>query len=314
VSSTQGIAILPTYSLSAPSTSGSWLGSDAPSLNGETLWRSNMTVDTQLLARAELWLAAKTNESAASQGAQNSQATREGHRATQKFVCNYLRYDQMVRNEAEQDAEVILYDCVLRSGVVPNLGATPAATSLPDPLADWELGTVNDLGPGTQAVYPGNRRIESVGTTPFKSTLFTKLYKVRKVTKMTLASGEVHHHIVTVKPRNMFDSQTALAKDKVTPLFASSSMGAVIPGLTGFTIIVAAGSIMNKGLSSANNEVGLSKPSLSMVTTCTGSFSNFTRERRWHLAFDNLYTGNDMVGIQDDQGIVRGDNSTANNG
>lgn len=302
-SSTQAVGIIGTYSLNAPDQS---VGNDLATLNNEGLLSANVTIDGDLLSRAELWLAAKTNESAQGQDNLNQQAEREGHRHTQKFVCNYLEYDQMIRNCSLQDADLVIYDVVYRAGVIPNMSSGNAAVGRADPLQNWEQGLLNEAGPGTQAVYAAARR-NVLGTTPFQSTLFCKLYKIRKVTRVTLSAGEVHHHYVTVKPRNMFDSQTQNAKDRMAGVLGNTN-SSIIPGLSGFTMVTAAGSIMNVPNDSV--KVGTSQVALDWVTKCTGSFSSYTRERRWHLAFDNMYFGTDMQAPQDDAGVIIPDTHT----
>lgn len=289
--SEQLVFLLPTYRIS-------------PGANADdTLVTSNWTVDNDLITRAERWLAAKQVSPSTDTDPLNSAANRNGARWTQKFVCNFINYDQAIRNMGNQDVTITLYDCVLRSGVEqPYLGTL---NTHPDPLTDWQGGLKNEGNPSAQSLYPYTTRFAPPGTTPFQASAWCKLYKVKKVTKIVLASGAVHHHHVTVKPRNMWDAQ--MSSTSTTSVDGSgvylASRGPVTPGLSGFTICVALGSIMNSAANAVN--IGLSKPCLDCVTTTKMSWSNFTRERRFHMTFNGLdLTSTDYQGPLDETDAI----------
>ncbi|AJC52530.1 putative capsid protein [Trifolium-associated circular DNA virus 1] len=290
-SSTQSVVLLPTYGLRATGET------------GDTASQSQFTIDKSLLDTAERWLANNTNSSAA-QTYSGPTGRRQGVRNTMKFVVNKLHYDQMIRNMSNQDADITLYDCVMRSGVDPN--QAPQLSPIPnqaDPLADWRNGLeVERIAAGA---YLGATTINSVGTTPFHSSAFCKLYRVAKVTRKTLSSGEVHHHHVTVRPRNMFDTQV----DKIgnIPDITQTNLntrGTYIPGLTGFTILVASGSIGNNPDVATNNQIGMTAVALDVVTKTSASFSQFTRERRQHVNFDGMSTNNITAVVLDDTDAI----------
>lgn len=292
-SSTQSVVLLPTYGLRATGET------------GDTASQSQFTIDKSLLDTAERWLANNTNSSAA-QTYSGPTGRRAGVRNTMKFVVNKIHYDQMIRNMSNQDADVVLYDCVLRSGVTPNQpyqGSAGFNQQPLDPLADWRNGLeVERIAAGA---YLGATTINSVGTTPFHSSAFCKLYRVAKVTRKTLSSGEVHHHHVTVRPRNMFDTQV----DKVgnIPDVTAATLntrGMYIPGLTGFTILVANGSIGNNPDVATNNQIGMTAVALDVVTKTSASFSQFTRERRQHVNFDGMSTNNITAVVLDDTDAI----------
>lgn len=128
---------------------------------------------------------------------------------------------------------------------------------------------------------------------------------MKKVTKKTLSAGEVHHHMVTVKPRNMFDVQQTGYGNAENAGLSSASRGMVIPGLSGFTIVTGLGSIM--GATGDVNQISTSTVALDVVTKTTGSFASFTRERRFHLTFDGLSKTGPLRGPQDDAGVIADD-------
>lgn len=222
---------------------------------------------------------------------------RAGHIATRKFVVNYLKYDQTIRNVSTQDLDLTLYDVVLRNGVDPNIELGQ------DPVTVWDNGLNLESGPSRQpgANY-GNYTVNSPGTTPFHSQAFCKMFKIKKVTKKTLSAGEVHHHLVTVRPRNMFDGQGTQA----IPAPSVYSRGIYTPGLSGFTMIVGKGSLVNSA--TVKMSVTYSKPAVDVISLCTGSFSSFSKDRKFHYAYDGLdNTKIDYQGVQDDAGLIRPD-------
>ncbi|UBJ25947.1 capsid protein [Red panda feces-associated circular DNA virus 12] len=300
VSATQAVRLLPTWQIN-------------PGVNAEdTLWRSDIWVDGILLERAERWLAAYALAPAANVVAGTQTPFRIGARATMKFVVNYVKYDQMFRNMSTQDAEITLYDCVLRNNVTPN--HRPGGIN---PIKDWESGLTNERNPSRQtdaAIADPSALVRSPGTTPFMSSAFCKLYRIAKVTKKTLSAGEVHHHSVTIRPRQMFDAQTGSASisndDGQNQDSDLNTRGFYLPGTTGFTILVANGSIMGRRVADAPtaNDVTFGQVAIDCVTKATGSFSSYTRERRQHLTFDGLTKGipnTELAGPQDDAGVIQ---------
>lgn len=270
----QAVSYLPSYHISA-------------GLNAEDVaYQSNYWIDGALLDRAERWLQAY---SLAPEGFVNPGGTaatfRAGAAQTMKFVCNYLKYDQQVRNVGNQDVTITIYDVVLRSGVTPNDRGT-IGQNIVDPIQDWSDGLALETNPSNQTGSLAQPRLNSPGTTPFHSTAFCKLYKIRRVTKKTLASGEVHHHRITMKPRNMFDNQNINTSPSTTPGLRDRQM--CMAGLTGLSIITVSGSIVNASTTQTN--ITYSPAVIDCVTTCSGSFSQYTRERRMHMAFDGLTT------------------------
>lgn len=290
----QAVAALPTYRLNP--------GNIDPS--NEPLRQSQCWIDSALLSRAELWLSANQNPGVGTSGTPAfNTSTHDSYRYTQKFVCNYLRYDQMIRNMSLQDVDIIIYDCVMRSGVQPI--ATDSVNGTIDPVYQWELGLSQELNPSDQqsTLAANNLKYQqSPGSTPFQSSAFCKLYKIKKVTKKTLSAGEVHHHMINIKPRNMWDAQSNPGPDRTTNI---TSRGPFIPGLSGFTLITGLGSIM--GATGDVNAISTSTVALDVVTKGTGSFANFTRERRFHLRFDGLSKVGPLQGPQDDAGVITDD-------
>ncbi|AJC52533.1 putative capsid protein [Bromus-associated circular DNA virus 4] len=290
--SQQAVQLLPTYFFAGDGSA------------GDPSRQSAFTIDSYILNRAERWLANFQN-SVPTQTPGGTNQGRDGMRNTQKFVVNKIHYDQQIRNMSNQDVDVILYDVVMRNNVQPNL-TRATGTNLPvaDPLKDWESGLLIEQIQG--GLYLGTR-LGAIGTTPFMSTAFCKLYRIAKVTKKTLSSGAVHHHHITVKPRQMFDTQVKRYADETAPdldttgLIGVSSRGPYLPGMSGFTILVASGSIGNNNVEKA--QIGYTSTALDVVTKGSFSFSNFTRERRFHLNFDGLATNVNQI-VTDDTDLI----------
>lgn len=259
----QKLSLLPTFNFTGAS-------------DGSPVLADFVTVSEPLVRRFGKWLNAWENAPVTAEPsavAPTSDAWQGGHPYTQKFVVHYLQYDMAIRNMANQDTTITLYDCVMRPGVSPLLRNVGTTNEGIDPLLDWADGMYYTQHPGRQSALDGSNS-ERPGCTPFRSPNFCKLYKIRKVTKKTLPPGEVHHHQITVKPRQMFDYQYGTAQQRY------------IPGLTSFTIIVSMGSVVHSSVT--NTEISTAPHALDVVTICKGSCASFTRERKNHLAFDNL--------------------------
>lgn len=259
-------AILPTYRI------------PAGTLAVDTQIDSFTWVDSQILNRANRWLQDYQNSA---QGAAAGTANHTGQTHTTKFVCNYLKYDMMCRNATNQDLTITFYDCVLRSGAMPNLRNGGIL-----PILDFDegLAVLNGSAVQTGAYL---KRMNAITVTPFMSPLFCKLYKVRKTTTRTMASGEVHHHIVTCKPRNLFDT-TVYGQDNAMPTTATNDRGPYIQGISGFTMVQISGSIGHATATVSN--VTTTPSALDVIVATSGSFSMFTRERRMNYTFDQLDT------------------------
>ncbi|AJC52520.1 capsid protein [Bromus-associated circular DNA virus 1] len=288
----QAVAVLPTYRINP--------GANDPT-NDTALIGTN-TLDSVLLDRAERWLQAYQESTPATAASAQSSP---GMYQTNKFVVNHLKYDQAIRNCEVQDVTLTIYDCVLRPGVAPNIRSPGSVNQSISPINDWHIGLQNEYNPAAPVAYL-SQTFDSPATTPFHSTHFCKLYKIKKTTKVTLAPGAVHHHHVTVKPRNMFDTQTS---GNVNSALYTADRGYLIPGISGFTLITVLGSI---GDSAANHLlIGTTKTAVDVVTTTMASFSQFSRERRMHMAFDGLTQATDLQAVQPDTGTIQMD-TTAN--
>lgn len=256
-------------------------------LVADTIYTGTNWVDGELLFRANRWL--QTNQSP-TLGQSNY-----GKNLTNKFVVNYLKFDFALRNMSNMDITLTLYDCVLRSNVSPNVYGSGEASHSIDPITDWSQG----LNMNNQGTTGRVADINRPGQVPYSSTVFCKLYKIRKVTKKVLSSGEVHHHYVTVKPRQLFDS--VVAQDGATV----SSHGKYLPGISGFTMMTCFGSIVNEA--TTKERISTSAPALDVVTTTRASFASYTRERRNHLQFNGLAaksTGEIYQGVLDDTDAI----------
>lgn len=257
----QQVALLPTYRFN-------------PSADVTTAEASQFTITKSLIDRFARWLNAWENAPAGTAPDATAGLTgwATGNSVTTKFVVNYLKYDTALRNMGNQDVSITLYDCVLRSGAYPKLRGTSPNDVLV-PLDDWHDGMYYTYNPNRQTTVEGGT-YQQPGVTPFMSPVFCKLYKITKVSKRVLPPGEVHHHHVLLRPRNMFNA------------IVDTSAQKYIPGLTGFTMVVVTGSIVHQDTN--KNNISTAPTGLDVVTRTSGSVSCFSRERKQHLAFDVL--------------------------
>jgi len=198
VSGQQAVSLLPTYGFEAGA------GTTPPNSS----WTSQMTIDSVIIDRAGQWL--QNYQQAAGStvpGAVPTGDSRAGVYLTTKYCFHSIKYDQEIRNMSNQDVTIVLYDCILRKGMMP-------PTTM-DPLALWVQGLKNESSASDQAVNnkgaganPGGYPMMISATqTPFLSTAFCKVFKVKKTTKRVLASGAIHHHHINLRPANIWDSQ-----------------------------------------------------------------------------------------------------------
>lgn len=123
-----------------------------------------------------------------------------------------------MKNQTNHVACVVLYD------IVPK--RTSDNSSLDSPVEAWIVGT-NQQGFADYRLYPGN--------SPYESKEFTKRFSVVKTTRLYMEPGEQHEHVFVRRINKVFSSTLWDS--------TAASAGEAIIGLTGFTMVVAYGSI-----------------------------------------------------------------------
>lgn len=169
--------------------------------------------------------------------------TASGTSANYKVLLERCNANLMITNQTNDVVRLTLYDCVPRRDIF-NASYTP-------PNNAWVTGdAATSTAPGG-----GTSAYAYVGSTPFQTPAFTRLYKVQKVTTLDLATGGHHTHVIQANPYRLFDKQT----------YAEMTSGANngIGYLTAFTMVVAHGYPTNDGTTKTN--VGLAQGALDMV-------------------------------------------------
>lgn len=85
----------------------------------------------------------------------------------------------MFTNQSEVAAKVVLYDCIARHD-----GDDAVATCFTEGISDESAGSLGNA---------------LVGLTPYKSGMFTKNWKIRKVSSFVLSPGAHHIHYIKAK-------------------------------------------------------------------------------------------------------------------
>jgi len=102
-----------------------------------------------------------------------------------KGYFKFLKGEIRMTNQMNANVQVVIYDIVNRRDM---------DSSQPTPLSAWDTG-ISQSG-GSSVTTKG---YNNLNCTPFESPLFCQLYKVRKVTKLTLSAGQGHVHKVNLQ-------------------------------------------------------------------------------------------------------------------
>lgn len=114
---------------------------------------------------------------------------------TQKTVLQELHGELQINNCTTGVQRVTLYDVYARRDAYQT-----SATNMTPNIA-WGQGMADEITGGSIT------RNQVVGSTPFDSELFCKLYKVFKVTHIDLAPGQTHYHRISAKPNYVMDNE-----------------------------------------------------------------------------------------------------------
>lgn len=123
-----------------------------------------------------------------------------------------------MKNQTNHVACVVIYDIIPKRLL--------DTSTLDSPKEAWDAGC-NQQGMTAYSTYPGN--------SPFESKEFTKRFQVVKSTRMYLEPGEQHEHVFVRRINRVYSSCLWDSKQ--------ASAGENIFGLTGYTMVVAYGSI-----------------------------------------------------------------------
>lgn len=165
--------------------------------------------------------------------------TSSGTNTNYKCLLESFNAKLMITNQTNDVVRLTLYD------IVPRRDITNASYCPPNNA--WVTGDAAAAG-GTSAY-------QYVGSTPFQTPAFTRLYKVQKVTTLDLHTGGHHIHRTVGKPMLTFDKQT------ITEITAGSNTA--IRNLTAYTMVVIHGYPVNDGTTKTN--VGLANGAVDMV-------------------------------------------------
>lgn len=102
-----------------------------------------------------------------------------------KGYFKFLKGEIRMTNQMNASVQVVIYDVVNRRDM---------DSSQPSPLSAWDTG-ISQSG-GTSVTTKG---YNNLNCTPFESPLFVALYKVVKVTRLTLSAGQGHVHKVNLQ-------------------------------------------------------------------------------------------------------------------
>jgi len=109
-----------------------------------------------------------------------------------KIYMKELRGELMLYNPSNTPCKAQLYDCVARHDITDDNKATPGDA--------WTTGAA-------EITQPTNMNSTVIGSTPFQCGLFTRLWKVIKVTDVYLPAGSTHVHKVVYNIRKVLSNE-----------------------------------------------------------------------------------------------------------
>lgn len=170
-----------------------------------------------------------------------SMITDSTRHANSRIFLEQCTQRTMITNQTNDVVRLAIYDIVPRKDI--------NSSTYSPPTAAWTQGIATSGASTTSVSF--------VGANPFQSPVFTKLYKVQKVTNLELHSGGHHVHTTVSKPRRMIDGQYLSENG------ANSYSG--YGGLTCWTMCVQHGFPLNDGTTKTN--IGTASGAIDYVTT-----------------------------------------------
>lgn len=176
--------------------------------------------------------------------------------ATQ-FAIPVCKCEYMLTNSTNANVIIWLYDIIPRK----NVYNTDTAWQVPQNA--WQNGIRQQAGTGGSVGTQFN-----IGSKPFESKLFCETYKVRKVTKIIMAPGALHRHIVRSTQRRWFtDAQYNNLFNGTTVVPSSTNYW--IGGRTVLTMMVMMGAPAHSFASADAQHVSSGLGAIDMITTKT---------------------------------------------
>lgn len=166
-----------------------------------------------------------------------------------------------ITNDENTNIFVDIYDIVARKDV--SASATNAAT--PD-LAFYQ-GLVDENNAS---------QYTNIGSTPFRSALFTQFYKVHKITHCCLATGQSHQHRVSWSPNRVVNREEAN--------YSTGNIG----GLTYYTMVVIKGGPVDA--LSASSTVSTAYAKISYTTEVEYRYTFISDSKTNYFASNTLPT------------------------
>lgn len=182
-----------------------------------------------------------------------------------RLVMNYIKVKSMLRNMGTDKVKMTLYD------VVPRHDTLQTALYPIDPTVAWDQGFADENLQAATGSTAASAAI--VGSTPFGSEKFTELYRVLKVTKLSIEPGGEHTHTVTIRPGRIFKRYT----DQEYVMWK---------GLSWACMAVLYGDVVKD--SGGTGAVSTGKGEVSVVTTTRCEFTTITKLQTTVTTYDNL--------------------------
>lgn len=111
---------------------------------------------------------------------------------TLRFLVKSVSAEIEYTNQCKGNVRLKIYDVVARRDLNTASNSTPANA--------WANNYAQEGG--------NNSDYKIVGTTPFSNSMFTKFYKVRKITNVLLAQGQTHCHKVFIRANAVINKDT----------------------------------------------------------------------------------------------------------
>lgn len=219
---------------------------------------------------------AATEPSPAVQNSANNATGQTRRLQIEKITSRYA-----LKNNTNVPISVWLYDVTFRRDSSVGTGA---------PRGDvvWNTGLTDEgtVIPG-QTIPPTNQA-SLPGSTPFQSQDFCQVFKVKKVTKFTLAAGTTHMHTINIRPGNPIN-------------FEYAKRYAAFKGLTTGCMIVIQGTPSHSAATGAQT---LSQASIDYVTETRYMFTALERARTAYTAYSYIASPTDARTILEDTDLA----------
>jgi len=169
---------------------------------------------------------------------------------TQRLYLKKVTGDFLITNATSSNTFVRIYELTARRDFNVTTASSGALTN-----AIWQPEGAFDQGMFDVSASTSNAAT-ALGSTPFQSGLFTKLWRVNKVYNIELGSGRSHKHSTTYDV-NTFVDEIITGKD------SGSRRNQILKGISRAIMIIAYGAPVNSDATDTN--VSTAKPALNIV-------------------------------------------------